>query len=59
MLNEVWNADDGMEICDLDGGLLKHATGREWIAAHRPELDKVLIIPTGLERNAHELVFEE
>jgi len=59
ILTELHKADDGMVICDLDKTLLEHATGREWIAARRPDLYKMLAIPTGLERDTHDLKFEE
>ena len=58
-LIETWKADDGMVVADLDGALLEHATGREWIAARRPELYGLLTPRTGLERDTHELKFEE
>jgi hypothetical protein len=48
-----------MVVADLDGTLLEHATGREWIAARRPELYGLLAQRTGLERDTHELKFEE
>jgi hypothetical protein len=35
------------------------ATGREWIAARRPKLYKLLTVPTGRERDSHGLKFEE
>jgi predicted amidohydrolase len=59
ILTELRKTDDGMVICDLERSLLEHATGREWIAARRPELYGKLTIPTGLERDTHELKFEE
>ncbi len=34
-------------------------SGREWIAARRPDLYKILAQRTGLERDTHELKFEE
>ena len=37
----------------------QQATGREWIAARRPELYGLLTKRTGLERDTHELKFEE
>lgn len=58
-LVETWKADDGMVVTDLDGTLLERATGREWIAARRPELYGLLTTRTGLERDTHELKFEE
>lgn len=59
ILAETGQADDAMVVCDLDRGLLEHATGREWIAARRPELYGLLTQRTGLERDTHELKFEE
>jgi predicted amidohydrolase len=59
ILAETWEAADAMVVADLDGTLLEHATGREWIAARRPELYGLLTHRTGLERDTHELKFEE
>ncbi|MCZ7540431.1 MAG: acyltransferase [Anaerolineae bacterium] len=59
ILAEFTKADDGMVVADLDGALLEHATGRLWIAARRPELYGLLTQRTGLERDMHELKFEE
>ncbi len=59
ILAETWQADDAMVVCDLDRALLEHATGREWIAARRPELYGLLTQRTGLERDTHQLKFEE
>ena len=59
ILAETWRADDDMVIADLDKRLLEHATGRQWIAARRPELYGLLTVRTGLERDTHELKFEE
>ena len=59
ILAEFTKADDGMVVADLDGVLLEHATGRLWIAARRPELYGLLTQRTGLERDMHELKFEE
>ncbi len=59
ILIEIRKADDGMAVADLDGALLEHATGRKWIAARRPELYGLLTKRTGLERDTHELKFEE
>jgi predicted amidohydrolase len=59
ILVEIRKADDGMAVADLDGALLEHATGRAWIAARRPELYGLLTARTGLERDVHELKFEE
>ncbi len=59
ILAETWKAADKMVVADLDGSLLRQATGREWIAARRPDLYKILAQRTGLERDTHELKFEE
>jgi predicted amidohydrolase len=59
ILAETWKADDDMVVAELDGSLLDHATGREWIAARRPELYGLLAKPTGRERDTHELKFEQ
>jgi predicted amidohydrolase len=59
ILAETCAAADAMVVADLDPGLLKNATGREWIAARRPELYGLLTTRTGRERDTHELKFEE
>ena len=59
ILTETWKASDAMVVTDLDGRLLQQATGREWIAARRPDLYKLLAKRTGLERDTHKLKFEE
>ena len=59
ILTETCTAADAMVVGDLDPGLLKSATGREWIAARRPELYGLLTTRTGRERDTHELKFEE
>jgi predicted amidohydrolase len=59
ILMETWAAGDAMVVCDLDGTLLEHATGREWMAARRPEMYGLLTQRTGMERDTHELKFEE
>jgi len=59
ILVETWQAADAMVVADLDGSLLENATGREWIAARQPELYGLLAQRTGLERDTHELKFEE
>ena len=38
---------------------LEKATGRLWIQARRPELYRELAVPTGLERDVHQLKYEE
>lgn len=59
ILAETCRAGDDMVVADLDPALLEHATGREWIRARRPQLYAPLAVPTGRERDAHELKFEE
>jgi predicted amidohydrolase len=59
ILTETGVADDAMVVADLDGALLKQATGREWMAARRPELYGMLTQRTGMERDTRELKFEE
>jgi predicted amidohydrolase len=59
ILVETVKADDDMVVTDLDLSLLERATGREWIAARRPELYGLLTKRTGLERDTRELKFEE
>jgi len=59
IVDETGKADDGMVVADLEAALLARATGREWIAARRPELYGLLTKRTGLERDTHELKFEE
>ena len=59
VLVETGQAGDVMVVADLDAALLAHSTGREWIAARRPELYDPLTKRTGLERDTRELKFEE
>jgi len=59
ILAETWRAGDDMVVADLDPTLLEAATGREWLQARRPRLYAPLAVPTGRERDAHELKFEE
>jgi predicted amidohydrolase len=59
ILVEITKADDGMAVTDIQGALLEHATGRMWMSARRPELYSLLTEHTGLERDVHELKFEE
>ena len=59
ILTETWKAADTMVMADLDMSLLKQATGREWIAARRPDMYKLLAKRTGCERDTHKLKFEE
>jgi len=59
VLAETWKARDEIVVADLDASLLDRATGRLWIQARRPDLYGELAIPTGRERDPHELKFEE
>jgi len=59
ILVETGKADDAMVIADLDAGLLTEATVRKWIRARRPDLYKPLTVPTGQEREARFMKFEE
>lgn len=59
ILAETCKAADDMVVADLDWTLLAQATGREWIAARRPDMYTRLVERTGLERDTHELKFEE
>jgi predicted amidohydrolase len=59
ILAETSRAGDDMVVADLDASLLEKATGRLWIQARRPALYGELSVPTGRERDAHELKFEE
>jgi len=59
ILTETWQAGDALVTAELKRELLEHATGREWFQARRPELYAALAQPTGLERDTHQLKFEE
>jgi predicted amidohydrolase len=59
ILAETWKAGNDMVIADLDASLLEDSTGRMWIKARRPDLYADLSVPTGLERDVHQLKFEE
>lgn len=59
ILAETWRAADAMVIADLDGNLLKSATGRRWIRSRRPELYEPLTVPLGIEEDTRKLKFEE
>jgi len=59
ILAESGVADDAMVVADLDSTLLRNATGREWMAARRPELYEMLTKRTGLKRDTRDLKFEE
>ena len=59
ILTETCKADDDMVVADLDASLLEKATGQLWMQARRPALYGELCAPTGRERDAHQLKFEE
>jgi predicted amidohydrolase len=59
ILAETGKAGDDMVVADLDASLLKKATGRLWMQARRPELYRELAVPTGRERDTHQLKLEE
>jgi predicted amidohydrolase len=59
ILAETFKSDDDMVVADLDAALLDQATGRLWIQARRPDLYHELTVPTGRERDTHQLKFEE
>jgi len=59
ILAETEKTDDDMVVADLDASLLEKATGRLWMKARRPDLYRELCVPTGLERDTHELKYEE
>jgi len=59
VLAETWRAGDDVVVADLDPSLLEKATGRLWMQARRPDLYAELARPTGLERDVHQLKYEE
>jgi len=59
VLAETWKAGDDMVVADLDASLLEKATGQLWMQARRPELYRELAVPTGRERDVHQLKLEE
>jgi predicted amidohydrolase len=59
VLAETGKAGDDVVVADLDASLLEKATGRLWMQARRPELYRELAVPTGLERDTHDLKLEE
>jgi predicted amidohydrolase len=59
VLAETWRAGDDVVVADLDPSLLEKATGRLWMQARRPDLYAEIARPTGLERDVHQLKFEE
>lgn len=59
ILRETGEAGEDMVVADLCADLLPRSTGRMWIQARRPGLYGLLTVPTGLERDARVLKFEE
>jgi predicted amidohydrolase len=59
VLAETWTAGDDVVVADLDASLLEKATGRLWMQARRPELYREIAVPTGRERDVHQLKREE
>lgn len=59
VLAETGKAGDDMVVADLDASLLEKSTGRLWMQARRPELYRELAVPTGRERDTHQLKREE
>jgi len=59
IIGETWKAGDDMVVADLDASLLERATGRLWMRARRPALYGELSVPTGRERDVHDLKREE
>jgi predicted amidohydrolase len=59
ILAETGKAGDDMVVADLDASLLEKATGRLWMQARRPDLYREIAVPTGRERDVHQLKLEE
>jgi N-carbamoylputrescine amidase len=59
VLAETGKAGDDMVVSDLQASLLDKAIGRLWIQARRPLLYSELVVPTGREKDAHQLKREE
>jgi predicted amidohydrolase len=59
ILAETWKAGDDMVVAELDSSLLADSTGKIWIRARRPPLYGMLTVPTGLEKDVHELKYLE
>lgn len=59
ILSETQEPEEGMVVAELRGELLPASTGRMWMQARRPALYGSLTVPTGRERDARELKFEE
>jgi predicted amidohydrolase len=59
ILAETGKAGDDMVVADLDASLLEKATGRLWMQARRPDVYRELAVPTGREKDVHQLKLEE
>jgi predicted amidohydrolase len=59
VLAETSKPGDDMVVADLDASLLEKATGRLWMKARRPALYGELCVPTGRERDTHQVKLEE
>jgi len=59
VLAETGKAGDDMVVADLQASLLDKAIGRLWIQARRPLLYAELAVPTGREKDVHQLKGEE
>jgi predicted amidohydrolase len=59
ILAETDCAGEALVVADLDASLLEQATGRLWLQARRPELYAEIAVPTGRERDVHQLKFQE
>jgi predicted amidohydrolase len=58
-LAETWKAGTRIVVADSGRVAARQGHGRLWIQARRPDLYGELAIPTGRERDAHELKLEE
>ena len=59
VLAETCKADDCMVVADLDASLRENCTGVRWIKTRRPELYRMLTVPTGLERDTRSVRFPD
>jgi predicted amidohydrolase len=59
VLAETGKAGEDVVVADLEASRLEKATGRLWMQARRPALYGELCVPTGRERDTHQLKFEE
>lgn len=57
ILAETWQAEETMVVADLDAGRLDMCTGSRWIGSRRPDLYRLLTVPTGAERDTRTLRF--